>query len=138
MSEHQSREHSVRCSQCMNQQTWHHDAICDICKKINEWPVYVHKLSNGWRLTRTLCRLDKFKMSAGSTVSQNMNEVTCSECLTVYERATRHAHINVDAKIDRMRRGCPEWLAGRPCLSCDHKHCGWCDECHPEVPEWTT
>ena len=22
------------------------------------------------------------------------------------------------------------------CDICDHEHCGWCPECHPEVPEW--
>jgi len=25
---------------------------------------------------------------------------------------------------------------GKPCDRCQHTACGWCDQCHPEVPEW--
>lgn len=28
--------------------------------------------------------------------------------------------------------------AGQGCEVCGHRGCGWCPECHPEVPEWTT
>jgi hypothetical protein len=31
---------------------------------------------------------------------------------------------------------CRDLEAGRPCLLCEHTSCGWCPECHPEVPEW--
>ena len=33
---------------------------------------------------------------------------------------------------------CRDRDAGLACSRCEHKACGWCDECHPEVPEWTT
>lgn len=23
-----------------------------------------------------------------------------------------------------------------PCRVCNHADCGWCPQCHPEVPEW--
>lgn len=26
---------------------------------------------------------------------------------------------------------------GQPCLICDHRNCGDCPDCSPEIPEWT-
>lgn len=36
-----------------------------------------------------------------------------------------------DAEIHADTDGC----FVRVCLICDHKGCGWCPECHPEVPD---
>jgi hypothetical protein len=31
---------------------------------------------------------------------------------------------------------CRDRDRGVPCVICNHEHCGWCPDCHPEVPEW--
>ena len=41
-----------------------------------------------------------------------------------------------EQEIAEGRAHCPGFRAGRPCVMCDHEHCGWCGDCHPEVPEW--
>ncbi|WP_166344957.1 hypothetical protein [Phytoactinopolyspora limicola] len=45
-----------------------------------------------------------------------------------------------DEPRDETDPRCPASCVCRrtPCAECDHEGCGWCPECHPEVPEWTT
>ena len=34
-----------------------------------------------------------------------------------------------------QRRDCRSYRLGHECLLCDHRACGWCPECSPEVPD---
>lgn len=43
----------------------------------------------------------------------------------------------MDADRERQRAECRNARAGQPCSKCCHNACGWCDECSPEVPQWT-
>ncbi len=36
--------------------------------------------------------------------------------------------------LDTSNLGCAVAI----CLLCRHEACGWCPECHPEVPEWAS
>jgi hypothetical protein len=38
--------------------------------------------------------------------------------------------------IAAYRADCRSFQHGHACTRCDHEACGWCPECHPEVPEW--
>jgi hypothetical protein len=34
-----------------------------------------------------------------------------------------------------QRRDCYSYQRGFECRLCEHRHCGWCPECAPEVPD---
>lgn len=43
--------------------------------------------------------------------------------------------IDFTNEVDKMF--CPLKKSDIDCYICNHENCGWCPECHPEVPEWT-